>query len=274
MNSNILKVFSFSFFVLISSAKTAERYEPESSYFMGFVQKSQNFFYQVMAKTSFWDPMMSGFKPGRVIAINELDIQPNDMVLFVGEGTGLDFEVLPEHFNMTNLKAFDFSPEMVKKAKLKALNFNIPEQNVFIGDAQHLPFTEEKFDKIYFPLSLGSIPNPTIAIKEAERVLEKMGRIVIMEKLVDDDYQVSYFRLLLNFFTRFIFADINRNLTNMIGDNTNLKIVYYQSLDGKLSGILGRLIGSYYRICTLVRTEDYPDLESIKAVLNKEKKNQ
>lgn len=274
MNYKIIKIFLFSFSILISSTQTSEHYNSEDGYLRCFAQKSQNFFYQVMAKTSFWDPMMSGFKAGRVIAINELDIQPNDRLLFVGEGTGLDFEVLPENFNRTNLQAFDFSPEMVRQAKLKASKFNIPEQNVFIGDAQNLPFIVEKFDKIYFPLSLGSIPNPTIALKEAERVLEKMGRIVVMEKLLDDGYQASYFRLFLNFFTRFIFADINRNLTQIMGDDTNLKIVHYHSLDGKLSGILGRFIGSYYRICMLVRTEDYPNLPAIKAVLNQQKKNQ
>lgn len=242
----------------------------ETSYYSRMTRKAQNFCYQIMAKT-FWDPLMSGFKPGRVIAINALDLEPDDKVLFVGEGSGLDFEVLPENFKKENLQAFDFSPEMVKQAKRKAIRFGIPEENCFIGDAQKLPFTEEKFDKIYFPLSLGSIPDPTLALKEAERVLASKGKVVVMEKLVDDGYEPSYVRQLLNFFTKFLFADINRNLTHIMGENSPLKIVHYQSLANKLSGFFIRRIGSYYRVALLVRDNDYPDTPSCGARLSKEK---
>jgi ubiquinone/menaquinone biosynthesis C-methylase UbiE len=271
MKGRLLQIYFISIFTLLASfTQAAEQRDTEQGYFRSFVQKSQDFCYQVMAKT-FWDPMMSGFKPGRAIAINELDIQSNDKVLFVGEGTGLDFEVLPDTLNKANLYAFDFSPEMVKQAKLKAPKFNIPDQNIFVGDAQRLPYTEEKFDKIYFPLSLGSIPNPTLALEEAERVLDRRGKIVVMEKLVDDGHQASYMRMLLNFFTKFLFADINRNLTQMMGQGTHLKIVHYQSLDGKLTGIIGWLVGPYYRIGTLVRADDFPDLPAIIATLDQKK---
>jgi ubiquinone/menaquinone biosynthesis C-methylase UbiE len=273
MKSRLSQIsFLFIFILMASFTQAAEQRDTEQGYFRSFVQKSQDFCYEMMAKT-FWDPMMRGFKPGRVIALNELDIQLNDRVLFVGEGTGLDFEVLPDTLNKTNLYAFDFSPEMVKQAKLKGHKFNIPDQNIFAGDAQRLPYTEEKFDKIYFPLSLGSIPNPTLALEEAERVLGKKGKIVVMEKLVDDGHQASYLRMLLNFFTKFIFADINRNLTQMMGQGTHLKIVHYQSLDRKLTGILGWLVGPYYRIGTLVRADDFPDLPAIIAAVD-QKKNQ
>ncbi len=223
MKARLSQSFLFlAFIILIAPLQATDTFKEEQTMFGRAVRASQNFCYQVMAKT-FWDPLMRGFKPGRVIAITELDIQPDDKVLFVGEGTGLDFEVLPEDLNKTNLQAFDFSPEMVKQAKLKAHQFNIPEENIFIGDAQHLPFKDERFDKIYFPLSLASIPNPTLALQEAERVLEKKGRVVIMEKLIDDGHQPSYLRQLLNFFTKFIFADINRNLTQMLGEGSSFK---------------------------------------------------
>ena len=253
--------FFLVFTTLVAPLQATDTFKEEQTMFGRAVRASQNFCYQVMAKT-FWDPLMSGFKPGRGIAINELDIKPNDRVLFVGEGTGLDFEVLPENINKKNLQAFDFSREMVKQAKLKARQFDIPEENIFIGDAQHLPFKDEKFDKIYFPLSLASIPNPTLALQETERVLEKKGRVVIMEKLIDDGHQPSYLRQLLNFFTKFIFADINRNLTQMLGEGSSFKIINYQSLEGKLSGFFARRIGASYRIATLVRINDYPEIEA------------
>lgn len=263
--------FFLVFAVLVTPLQATDTFKEEQTMFGRPVRASQNFCYQVMAKT-FWDPLMSGFKPGRVIAINELDIQPGDKVLFIGEGTGLDFEVVPENINKKNLQAFDFSPEMVKQAKLKAKQFDIPEENIFIGDAQHLPFTDEKFNKIYFPLSLASIPNPTLALQEAERVLEKKGRVVIMEKLIDDGHQPSYLRQLLNFFTKFIFADINRNLTQMLGEDSSFKIINYQSLEDKLSGFFAKRIGASYRIATLVRIKDSPEIEAQGARLNQKAK--
>ena len=67
----------------------------------------QNKSYDWMAFT-IWDNVVSGFKPGRVKAMQLLDIQPEDKVLFVGEGSGLDFECLPENFDKYNLKALIF----------------------------------------------------------------------------------------------------------------------------------------------------------------------
>lgn len=246
--------------------------EQEEGWLGSMARKSQNFCYNVMART-FWDPMMSGFQPGRRMAMTQLDIQPNDRVLFVGEGSGLDFDVLPSTLNVRNLMAFDYSPEMVKQAKLKAPKFNIPVENCFEGDAQKLPFTEEKFNKIYFPLSLGSIPNPQLALKEAERVLERNGKVVVFEKLLDDNQQLSWGRWAIGLATRWLFADINRNLTQMMGAETKFKIVYYESTQGKLTGVLGWMLAPYYRVGTLVRVEDYPDLPSTGAVLNRPKQD-
>lgn len=231
----------------------------------------QNCCYQMLAATC-WDSIMGGFNPGRIKAMTLLDIQPMDKVLLVGEGSGLDFNVLPDTINKNELKALDFSSEMVRQAKQKAPRFGIPEENCFVGDAQKLPFTEERFDKIFFPLSLGSIPDPTLALEEAERVLAPRGRIVIFEKLVDDHAEISCSRYVLNWFTRCIFADINRNLTHMMGHHSSLKIMQYESLENHLSGCLVSQLGPYYRLAVLVRASDYPDPPTREAVLRGDEK--
>lgn len=187
-----------------------------ASYWSRFSQWIQDSCYQIMAYTV-WDNVVSGFKPGRVRAIELLDIQSRDTVLLVGEGSGLDFECLPEQTNRAALKAFDFSPQMVRQCKIKAQQLDIPEDNCFVGDAQNLPFTDERFDKIYFPLSIASIPNPSLALEEAERVLSQGGKIVVFDKLVDDAVSITWRRKILNIFTRCIFADINRNLSIIQG---------------------------------------------------------
>lgn len=220
-------------------------------------QRAQDNCYQIMAAT-FWDYTVSGFRPGRVRAIELLNIQATDRVLLIGEGSGLDFDCLPAHTDKRALRALDFSPEMVRQSRIKARRMDIPEENCIVADAQHLPFTTERFDKIFFPLSLGSIPNPTQALRKAERVLARNGKIVVFEKLVDDGVQVGAGRHFLNVFTRLIFADITRNLTQMLGEGSPLKLVSYESLEGRLDGCLTRPVGAYYRLGLLVINADYP----------------
>lgn len=225
----------------------------------------QNSSYQLMAYT-IWDRVITGFKPARLRAMALLEIQETDRLLFVGEGSGMDFECLPEITDKQQLQAFDFSAAMVEQSRVKAVQHGIPEENCFVGDAQSLPFTEEKFDKIFFPLSLASIPNPTLAFEEAERVLAVGGKIVLLEKLVDDEETISRSRYALNFFTSATFADITRNLTDMMGDESPLKITHYESVGDQLEGA-AYYLGSHYRIAVLVRDSDFPEQPALAATL-------
>lgn len=231
----------------------------------------QNQSYQLFAFTV-WDNIISGFKPGRMRAIDLMDVKPTDKILLIGEGTGLDFECLPPNINKQALKAFDFSPEMVKQSKKKAKQFGIPEENCFVGDAQKLPFQHEKFHKIFFPLSLASIPNPKLALQEAERVLKPNGKIVIFEKLVDDEASISWGRSFLNLLAKCSIADINRNLSTIMGGDTSpLKVIHYESIENKKQeGIVAKQLGAYYRIAVLVRKNDpdYDNQPGIKAKLH------
>lgn len=220
---------------------------------------AQNGCYQFLAAT-IWDQMVAGFRPGRVRAMELLDVHNRDRLLLVGEGSGLDFDCLPEGTDMTQVFAFDFSTQMVQQARKKARAVGIPEENVFVGDAQNLPYRTERFDKIYFPLSLGSIPDPRLALEEAERVLAPGGKIVLFEKIVDDGAAVSRGRACLNIFTQCIFANINCRLTDMMGEDSPLKITDYESLKGRLSGCLAGAVAPYYRLATLVRAADFPDI--------------
>lgn len=238
----------------------------EASCYKRITRKLQNWSYQFLAAT-IWDPIMSGFKPARVKAMELLDLNQDDHLLLIGEGSGLDFEVLPKTVEKEKVWALDYSSQMVKKAKQKAEELAIPSDNCMIGDTQKLLFDNEQFNKLFFPLSLGSIPNPMLALQEAERVLAPNGKIVIVEKLVDDGETISYFRHITNFFTKFIFADINRNLTHIRGEESPLKIIHYESLRGKLDGYVTGTIAPYYRLAVLVRHEDYPDIESCGAVV-------
>lgn len=237
------------------------------SYWSRTAQWLQDSSYQILARTSVWDSIIRGFQPGRIRAIELLDIQSEDRILIVGAGSGADFECLPQQTNKVALKAFDFSPEMVRRSKVTAQECGIPEENCFVGDAQSLPFVDEKFDKIFFPLSIASIPNPSLALQEAERVLSPKGKIVVFDKLVDDGVLISWKRTAMNILTRVTFADITRNLSKILGPISSLKLTHYESLEGKLDGWLTNWISGNYRVAVIVRDSDYPDMSSIPAKL-------
>ena len=218
----------------------------------------QNCCYQCLSYTCY-DCVAGGFGTPRQLALDLLEIQGTDRLLLAGEGTGLDFPHLPEETNLESLCAFDYSAGMVRQLKSKAREFGIPEDNCFEADAQVLPFREdERFDKILFPLSIGSIPDPSLALEEAERVLAVNGKIVILEKLVDGGVGVSCCRKFINFFTNCIFTNVTRSLSQMMEDVPQLKLIQYKSLEGTISGCFS-CASSSYRLALLVRSTEYPD---------------
>lgn len=229
-------------------------------------RRMQETSYQLLARSSLWNPIIRGFKPGRERALAILDIQPSDRVLLVGEGNGADFECLPADTNKAAVWALDYSSEMVRQGKVVAAQHGIPADQFVVGDAQALPFTTERFNKIFFPLSIASIPDPHQALQEAERVLAPGGRIVVFEKMLDDGVTVSWGRRTLNFFTSATFADITRNLTTMLGDESPLKLVGYEATDGAMDSFIARQVGAHYRVAELVRTTDFPDRPAVSAV--------
>jgi ubiquinone/menaquinone biosynthesis C-methylase UbiE len=50
-----------------------------------------------------------------------------------------------------------------------------------VGDAQALPFEDERFDTVLATLALCTIPDEGAAISEARRVLRPGGRLVLLE---------------------------------------------------------------------------------------------
>lgn len=147
----------------------------------------------------------------RYKSIKRLGIENGDRVLIIGGGTGLDLNYIESNCSVV---ATDITPAMVEKMRKRGakLHLNLSTQ---VMDAQHLSFPDEYFDKIILHLIIAVLPEPVKAIKEAERVLKRGGKMVVLDKFIKKGHKPSYIRQLLNMITNLLFSDITRSFEDI-----------------------------------------------------------
>ncbi|EGT4061466.1 TPA: class I SAM-dependent methyltransferase, partial [Clostridioides difficile] len=77
----------------------------------------------------------------------------------------------------TSMYGIDISEEMLKKAKEKVLD----TVTLSLGDAEHLPFENGKFDCLLCTDSFHHYPTPKRAIAEFCRVLDTNGYLILAD---------------------------------------------------------------------------------------------
>src|SRR5574337_1310747 len=85
------------------------------------------------------------FHPGRVAAVQLLGIKPNDLVLEVGIGTGLNLPLYPTNCRLVGI---DLSRQMLKKAREKVEEYGMKNVTLKVMDASKLEFPDEHFDHV------------------------------------------------------------------------------------------------------------------------------
>lgn len=98
-------------------------------------------------------------------------------VLEVAVGTGLNFEVYPEHVDITGI---DLSARMLDIARDRAATL-ARRVTLLEGNAHQLPFYDSAFDSVVCTMGLCAIPDPRRAITEMRRVLRPGGRLVLVD---------------------------------------------------------------------------------------------
>ena len=98
-------------------------------------------------------------------------------VLEVGIGTGRN---LAHYSSDARLVGLDLSPAMLAIAERRAHDLG-RTVDLWLGDAQALPFDAATFDTVVVTLALCSIPDHRQAVREMRRVLRDDGRLVWLE---------------------------------------------------------------------------------------------
>jgi phosphatidylethanolamine/phosphatidyl-N-methylethanolamine N-methyltransferase len=124
------------------------------------------------------------FHPGRVAAINLLEIKPGDRVLEVGVGTGLNLPLYPRGCTVVGV---DISTEMLRKARQRIDELGLDSVRLEVMDASNLTFADRTFDHVIATYVISAVPDPVKTLQEMQRVCKPRGHLVILNHFKSDN---------------------------------------------------------------------------------------
>ena len=144
-----------------------------------------------------YDSMASGMERNVFAGLRSRLVETaHGRVLDVGAGTGANLPHYRPH-QVTELVLLDVDAGMLDRARQKAANLAM-KVAFRIGSAENLPFDDGAFDSVVFTLSLCTIPNPAVALREAKRVLAADGRVLVLEHVRSQDAGMARWQGRLN----------------------------------------------------------------------------
>ncbi len=176
------------------------------------------------------------------IIFSQIDFTHQSEIVEVGSGVGAQTQILLERFPHLKINCVDASEAQVQRAR-ETLKEKIAGGSVqtHVGDAMHLPFTDNKFDGAFVCWLLEHVQNPVGILEEIKRVLKANGIIYCNEVFNSTFYCHPYSPSTLKFW--FEFNDYQYSLK---GD---------PFVGGKLANYL--LAAGYQNVSTKVLTHQY-----------------
>ena len=126
--------------------------------------------------------------PGRLQAIERMNIQPGERVLEVGVGTGINLSLYPREAAVTGI---DFTASMLEKARERAARKGAAPVRLLQMDAADLKFADESFDIVYAAYLISVVPDPVKVAQEMSRVCRPGGRIIFLNHFLSPNPFVS-----------------------------------------------------------------------------------
>jgi phosphatidylethanolamine/phosphatidyl-N-methylethanolamine N-methyltransferase len=136
--------------------------------------------------------------PGRLRAIERMNIQPGERVLEVGVGTGINLTLYPREATVTGI---DFSSSMLEKARERAARKDAAPVRLLQMDAADLKFADNAFDIVYAPYLISVVPDPVKVAQEMRRVCRLGGRIIFLNHFLSPNLILSRIERLISPFT-------------------------------------------------------------------------
>ena len=136
--------------------------------------------------------------PGRLQAIQRMNIQPGERVLEVGVGTGINLSLYPKQAMVTGI---DFSVSMLEKARDRVARKGLRNMRLLQMDAADLKFSDDSFDIVYAPYLISVVPDPVRVAREMRRVCRPGGRIIVLNHFLSPNPLLSRAERMISPFT-------------------------------------------------------------------------
>lgn len=119
----------------------------------------------------------------RRFTIQKLSDVKHGIILDVATGTGdMALEIVKRFNGIVKVIGVDFSEEMLRLAKRKIEKYGFQEKiNLYLNNAQSLPFEDEKFDAVLIAFGIRNIADKLKGLSEMRRVVKEGGKIIILE---------------------------------------------------------------------------------------------
>lgn len=136
--------------------------------------------------------------PGRLQAIQRMGINPDDRVLEVGVGTGINLGLYPAGCRVTGI---DLSGNMLEKARERVAKKGIRNVRLLEMDAADMKFADNSFDIVYAPYLISVVPDPVAVANEMRRVCRVGGKIIVLNHFRSPNPLLSRVERLISPFT-------------------------------------------------------------------------
>ena len=136
--------------------------------------------------------------PGRLQAIERMDIQSGERVLEVGVGTGINLSLYPKNCSVVGI---DFSGPMLEIARERAARKDVRNVRLLQMDAADLKFADNSFDIVYAPYVISVVPDPVKVAHEMRRVCRPGGRIIVLNHFLSPNAILKRIERLISPFT-------------------------------------------------------------------------
>ena len=121
------------------------------------------------------------------VALDLLDLQPGDRVLEIGFGHGRSLAAAMASVADGFVAGIDHSEVMLRIArKRNASSLLAGRMELRLGDSEHLPYPDGRFNKIFSMHTIYFWSDPRRHFEEARRVLSYNGRLVVGYRPSDD----------------------------------------------------------------------------------------
>jgi SAM-dependent methyltransferase len=139
-----------------------------------------------------WDSCAGLIAPVGAIVLDRIDVCPGLDLVDVGTGTGGNVAI-PAALRGAKVVGLDVAPELFESARRRAAEAGVEIEWVE-GDAQDLPFEDERFDRVVSTFGAMFAPDHERAAGELVRVCRTGGRVA-MTTWLNDGFAGELFKL-------------------------------------------------------------------------------